>query len=196
MTKKTQKEEVLYFPAPGPSCTAAAVEAACRRARELKIREIVVATETGETALAVAARFPEGKVIAVTYHSGAEKPFDDPLPPAARKKLAEKKAVIVTCGHALSGAERAMAKLGGGAPLAVAAETLRIFGQGTKVCVESVLMAADAGALSGKDVIALGGSAKGADTALVISPAHQADMFSLRVREIICKPRGFTRGKD
>ncbi|MFH1038985.1 MAG: pyruvate kinase alpha/beta domain-containing protein [PVC group bacterium] len=195
MAKKTDKVEVLYFPAPGPSCTRVAVEAACRRAGELKIGEIVVATETGQTALEVASRFPGGKVIAVTYHSGAEKPFDEPLPPAARKKLTGKKAVIVTCGHALSGAERATAKVGGGAPLAVAAETLRMFGQGTKVCVESVLMAADAGALSGKDVIALGGSASGADTALVIAPAHQAAMFSLRIREVICKPRDFGRGR-
>lgn len=191
MTKKTAKVEVLYFPSAGPAHTRAAVEAACRRADELKIKEILVATETGETALAVAERFSGGKVIAVTYHSGAEKPFDDPLPKAARKKLREKGVAILTCGHALSGAEKATAKIGGGSPLAVAAATLRIFGQGTKVAVEIVLMAADAGLLSGRDVIALGGTAKGADTALVITPAHQGEMFSLRVKEVICKPREF-----
>ncbi len=191
MTERNRKSEILYFPAPGPECTAAAVESACSRAEELGLREILVATESGRTALEAAARFQSGRVIAVTYHSGAEKPFDDPLPASARKELAERGVAVVTCSHALSGAEKATAKLGGGAPLAVAAETLRMFGQGTKVCVEIVLMAADAGALSGADVVALGGTARGADTALVIAPAHQGKMFSLRVREIVCKPRVF-----
>ncbi len=194
MNKKIIKCEVIYFPSAGPDHTEATVEAACGRAEELKIKEILVATETGSTALAAADRFRGGKVIAVTYHSGTGRPFDDLLPAAARKKLEEKGAAILTCGHALSGAEKAAAKIGGGAPLAVVAETLRLFGQGTKVAVEIVLMAADAGLLSGKDVIALGGSAKGADTALVIAPAHQGKMFDLRVKEVICKPRGFGRG--
>ncbi len=194
MTEKTSTSEVLYFPSAGPAHTRAAVEAACRRAEELEIGEILVATETGRTALAAAGRFTGGKVIAVTYHSGAEKPFDDPLPGEAREKLLAQGAEILTCGHALSGAEKAAAALGGGAPLAVVAETLRLFGQGTKVAVEIVLMAADAGLLSGRDVIALGGTASGADTALVIAPAHQGGMFSLRVKEVICKPREFGRG--
>lgn len=194
MIEKTIKSEVLYFPSAGPDYTRATVEAAVRRAEELEIREILVATETGRTALAAADRFPGGQVIAVTYHSGAEKPFDDPLPPQFRKKLEEKGAAILTCGHALSGAEKAAAAFGGGAPLAVAAQTLRLFGQGTKVAVEIVLMAADAGLLSGRDVIALGGTASGVDTALVIAPAHQGEMFALRVKEVICKPREFGRG--
>ena len=188
---KGEKVEVLYFPSTGPAHTGAAVEAACRRAKELGIREIVVATGSGQTALKTAEHFRGGKVIAVTYHSGSEIPFDDPLPPGAAEKLLKSGVEILTCGHALSGAERAVEKLGGGAPLAVAAATLRLFGQGTKVCVEIVLMAADAGRLSGNDVIALGGTGKGADTALVISPAHQSSMFSLRVKEVICKPKDF-----
>ena len=188
---KGEKVEVLYFPSAGPAHTGDAVEAACRRAEELGIREIVVATASGQTALKTAEQFQGGKVIAVTYHSGSEIPFDDPLPPGAAEKLLKSGVEILTCGHALSGAERAVEKLGGGAPLAVAAATLRLFGQGTKVCVEIVLMAADAGRLSGNDVIALGGTGKGADTALVISPAHQSSMFSLRVKEVICKPKDF-----
>ncbi len=194
MSKETIKCEVTYFPSPGPDHTEATVAAACRRAAELEIGEILVATETGATALAAAERFRGGKVIAVTYHSGAGTSFDNPLPAAARQELEEKGAVILTCGHALSGAEKAAMKIGGGGPLAVAAATLRTFGQGTKVAVEIVLMAADAGLLSGGDVIALGGSAKGADTALVIAPAHQGKMFDLRVKEVICKPREFAKG--
>ena len=32
---------------------------------------------------------------------------------------------------------------------------------------------------------------KGADSALVLKPANQSDLFNMRIREIICKPRSF-----
>jgi hypothetical protein len=188
MADKERVSETVYFSAPGVKNAERTVTLAVQRARELKIKELVVATGSGRTALQAAELFPEGKVIAVTYHSGTDKPFDDPLPPAARKKLAARGVAFVTCGHALSGCERGLGK-GGWTPLDLVANTLRVFGQGTKVCFEIVLMAADAGALSGNEVVAVGGSAEGADTALVITPAHQANLFGLKVREVICKPR-------
>ena len=52
-------------------------------------------------------------------------------------------------------------------------------------------IAADAGALSGMDIISIGGSGRGADSALVLKPAHQNTFFDMRIREIICKPRQF-----
>lgn len=188
MKDKARIARVIYFPAPGAGNTEATIAAAVARARELGLREIIVATESGRTAIRAAESFPEGKVIAVSYHSGAEKPFDDPLPAGARKKLSELGAAVVTCGHALSGCEKGLGK-GGWTPLALVADTLRMFGQGAKVCVEIALMAADAGALSGGELVAVGGTAEGADTALVIAPAHQNRIFDLRIREIVCKPR-------
>ncbi len=75
-------------------------------------------------------------------------------------------------------------------PALLIADTLKLFGQGTKVAVEISIMAADAGALSGNDIVAIGGTIKGVDTALIIRPANQSDIFTdLRIREIICKPR-------
>jgi hypothetical protein len=51
-------------------------------------------------------------------------------------------------------------------------------------------MAADAGLVSPEEeVIAIAGTGRGADTAIVVKPAHAHDAFSLRVKEIICKPR-------
>jgi hypothetical protein len=50
-------------------------------------------------------------------------------------------------------------------------------------------MAADAGLLDmKKEVIAVAGTDEGADTAVVIKPAHLSDMFDLYVKEIIAKP--------
>ena len=66
----------------------------------------------------------------------------------------------------------------------------RLFGQGTKVCLEIATMAMDAGALPwGRDVIAVGGSGRGADTALVLRPTHAKNFFETKVLELICKPR-------
>jgi len=71
------------------------------------------------------------------------------------------------------------------------ADTLRLFGQGIKVAVEVAVMAADAGALTGNDIISIGGSGRGADAALVLKPAHQNNFFDMRIRKVICKPRKF-----
>jgi hypothetical protein len=50
-------------------------------------------------------------------------------------------------------------------------------------------MAADSGMIPMTgDVISIAGSGRGADTAVVIKPAHLNDMFDLYVKEIICKP--------
>jgi hypothetical protein len=58
------------------------------------------------------------------------------------------------------------------------------------VAVEIALMAADAGlVIPQEEVIALGGSDRGVDTALVLKPAHTHAFFDLQVLEILCKPR-------
>jgi len=40
-----------------------------------------------------------------------------------------------------------------------------------------------------QEVISIGGTWRGADTAIVIKPAHSVSFFFLEVREIIAKPR-------
>jgi hypothetical protein len=40
-----------------------------------------------------------------------------------------------------------------------------------------------------EEVIAVGGTATGADTVCVIRPAHTASFFDLQVREIVAMPR-------
>jgi hypothetical protein len=72
------------------------------------------------------------------------------------------------------------------------AKVLRLMGEGTKVCVEITLMATDAGLIPvDKDIVAVGGTGRGADTALRVHPANAARFFDLRIREIIAKPCSF-----
>jgi len=39
-----------------------------------------------------------------------------------------------------------------------------------------------------EDVISIGGSSRGADTAVVLRPVNSEDFFDLKVKEILCKP--------
>jgi len=69
------------------------------------------------------------------------------------------------------------------------ANFLRCFSQGVKVCFEIVLMATDAGlATGGERVIAIAGTAKGADTALVMQAASTRHFTRLRMNRLLCKP--------
>ncbi|MFC2070942.1 hypothetical protein ACFLTB_07240, partial [Chloroflexota bacterium] len=69
------------------------------------------------------------------------------------------------------------------------ANMLRIFCQGMKVCVEIILMAADAGCIAvGEQVIAVTGSGRGADTAVVATASTSTKFNEFHITEIICKP--------
>ena len=132
-------------------------------------------------------------VVCVTHHVGYAGPGRDEMDPSTRESLSRAGVKILTTTHLLAGVDRAIRnKFGGVYPAEIMAQALRIFGQGLKVCVEVASMALDAGLIPhGADVVAVGGSAAGADTAVVILPAHSNQFFDTRVREIICKPRNF-----
>ncbi|MBF0117523.1 MAG: hypothetical protein HQK79_01715 [Desulfobacterales bacterium] len=182
----------MLFDKPGKACTEKTLEIAKERGKELGIEEIVLASSHGDTAYKALEILNGFRLIVVSYHYGFEEPFKNIMPEEIKRDLQEKGINVVTSTHALSGVERSIAKkFSGVSPVLLIAETLRLFGQGTKVAVEISIMAADAGAISGKDIIAIGGTARGADTAIVIKPVNQSDFFDLRIREILCKPRNF-----
>jgi hypothetical protein len=182
----------MYFDKPGKVNTQQTLERAYQRGRELGLNEVVLASSSGETAYQALEIFQGFQITAVTYHCGFKEPFKCVMPPDVRNELTSKGLNVVAATHALSGIERSVASRHSGVyPLLLIADTLRLFGQGTKVAVEVSMMAADAGALSGSDIVAIGGTSKGVDTALVLKPTNQSHFFDLRIREIICKPRDF-----
>ena len=182
----------MHFDQAGQANTEATLKEACRRGKELGIEEMVLASTTGATAHKALAICRGFRLAAVTYHGGYKEPFKSAMAPDTRRELEAKGVRVIQATHALSGVERSVAKKHSGVyPALLIADTLRLFGHGTKVAVEVAVMAADAGVLSGQDIIAIGGSGRGADTALVLKPACQSDLFDIRVREIICKPRAF-----
>jgi hypothetical protein len=182
---------VTYFDTPGPANTDETLQLAKRRAKELNIKTIAVATTIGDTAVKTARQFRDCKVIVVTHTAGFKAPSMQELTPENRKEIEKFGAHIFTGTHAFGGIAHAARKTYNTYILGdFMANTLRMFGQGVKVAIEISLMAADAGLIStDEEIIAIAGTGRGADTALVLKPAHAHDAFSLRVKEIICKPR-------
>ena len=187
------KRELLLFEKPGPKHTAATLEAAKARAGELDIQTLVIATTTGETALKALDVFEntQAKIIAVTLHAGCWSKYAPPDP--EKVKAAEELGVkFLTATHALMGhvGSAVREKFGGVDPVETIAYTYYTFGQGMKVAVEVALMAADAGLVDqDEEIIAIAGTGKGADTAIVVKPAFTTSFFDLRIREVIAMTR-------
>lgn len=184
----------LYFRKPGGKNTKAVLEAVSRRAKELSIRKVVIATCSGRTAYE-ALKILDGdiKIIAVTHVTGYEKHDHQELSFEDRIALEKQGVTVLTCQHAFGGVGRAVRnKLATYQVDEIIAYTLRIFGQGVKVAIELALMTADAGLVrTDEDIISIGGTARGVDSAVVLTPANSAMFFDLKVREVICKPAVF-----
>jgi hypothetical protein len=154
------------------------------------IQHIVVATTEGLTGLAAAQQFKDKSVIVVTHQSGFAAPNKNELSEEKRERIHNEGAQILTSTHALAGVARGIrVELGGWQSTEVIAVALRTFGQGTKVCAETAMMAADAGLVpTDSDVICIAGTGRGADTAWVLQPANTQAFPRLRMRACLCKP--------
>jgi len=190
--------ETVYFERPGRKNTGAVARAVRARCQELGVKHVVLASSSGKTAL-VFHEVLEGldvTLIAVASHAGFRGGDKPSMEPEQREELEAKGIAVLVCSHILSGVERSISsKFGGRSQVEIIAQTLKMFGtEGIKVTVEVAVMAADAGLVpTDRETIAVGGSGGGADTAVVMRPAHMNNFFDLEIREIIAKPR--QRGK-
>jgi hypothetical protein len=190
------ESKIVYFEKPGGEAnTGKTLSLAKKRANELGIKTIVVASTVGKTAVKAVGVFRGCKVIVVTHVTGMREPNSQEFTEENRKIVEKKGGIILTTAHAFGGIHRALGATG--APPVptsaigdIIAMTLRMFGQGTKVACEIAAMAADAGLVrTDEEIISIGGTGRGADTALVLQPNYVHHFFNLRVKEIICKPR-------
>jgi len=182
---------VVYFGSEGKENTERTLEIAKARADELGIKTILVASTTGETGARAAEFFKGYNLVVVTHSTGLREPNEQELRGENRAAIERAGAKILTCQHAFGGVGRAVRKkLGTYGLEEIIAYTLRIFGQGMKVACEIALMAADAGLVrTDEEVIAIAGTGRGADTAVVLVPANAQTFFDMRILEILCKPR-------
>ena len=178
------EEKIVYFEKPGVGNTEETLRLAVERAQARGIKKIVLASTRGDTARLAAERLA-GTGITMTviphqYSGGREQRF-----PLELKESLEKQGHHVHFATSLFATENLY-----GSPIPrVMAFLLRTFSQGMKVCVEMMLMVVDGGFVaSGEQVIAIAGSGRGADTAIVAIAASSRNLPDLHVMEIICKP--------
>jgi uncharacterized protein len=186
--------ETTYFDKPGHTNTNELLQAVKKRLAESEIKYVVVASTSGKTALKTWEVLKDSgiKIVCVGEHTGFWGGDEQKLSPEMKKKLQDKGIEVVICAHALSGIERSITnKLGGVSRVELIAHLLRLFGtEGVKVAVECAIMAADCNAIpTDQEVISIGGTGGGADTAIILKPAHMNNFFDLEIREIIAKPR-------
>jgi hypothetical protein len=192
MAKKAERmvgKTILYFSKAGKANTDALLKAARSRTAALGIRQLVVASTHGFTAHRAKSAFAGTgvEVIAVTI-AAAYDTEGWTMTDAERTRLRRAGVTVLTGTHALGG--ELSDGLGVTGAQDIAAKVFYRFCQGMKVAVEVALMAADAGLLDmRREVIAVGGTGEGADTAIVVKPAYTRTFQKLEIREIIGKPR-------
>jgi len=181
----------VYFAEPGPANTERTLELALQRAEELDVAHIIVASTSGETGARAAQYFKGRNLVVVTRSTGYKGPNIQEFQPENRAIIQQSGGIILTCQHAFGGIGRAVRrKLASYQVDEIIAFTLRNFCEGTKVACEITLMGADAGLVPAtREVLAIGGTGRGADTAVLLRAANAQDWFDLRILEFVCKPR-------
>ncbi|MBW2027480.1 MAG: hypothetical protein JRH06_02045 [Deltaproteobacteria bacterium] len=181
----------VYFEKRGPENTVGTLELAKERADALGLEDVVVASLSGDTGARASEVFKGYNFVVVAGVVGFREPNKVRLLDKNRAVIEKNGGKIIFAGHAFGMLGRAVKNKFGAIQVdELIAQVLRLFGSGVKVGCEVTCMAVDAGLVaSGKEVIAIGGSAKGADTAVVLKAANTHNFFDTRILEIICKPR-------
>lgn len=190
--------EVTYFEKAGPHNTDRALSIAKENAERFGIRDVVLASTTGNVAERALEFFDpqEYNLIVVThsyYFVNASVRQEFPEDKLARLKTKGLKFHIGT--HAMSGIERGLRlKKEAWMFVDLMAKILGWhFGQGIKVCIEIASTVCDAGLIQNleRDIIVVGGTGRGADTVCLIKPAPTSEFKELRVKAILAKPLNF-----
>jgi len=183
--------KTVYFERPGQENTGEVLRVAGQRAKELGIKTIVVASTRGDTAAQAVEALQGFRVIIVTHSQGFREANANSFTEENRKVVESKGGVIYTGTHLFAGVSRAIRnKYDTYVDGDLFASVLRLLGDGMKVVCEISIMAADAGLVrTDEEVIVIGGTGRGSDTAVVLTPVNSQDFFDLKVKEILCKPR-------
>ncbi|NOZ85619.1 MAG: hypothetical protein GXP49_05045 [Deltaproteobacteria bacterium] len=183
---------VFYFEKPGPENTEACLGLLVEAVRQ-GTKHVLVASTVGDTGVA-AAEAVEGmdaNLVVVTHSVGFSGPNIDDLRPDNRERIRSLGAKVLTATMPTHAIETSlMGQHQGVYPAYIIAQALRRFSQGVKVGVEICLMACDAGLVpEGEEVLTLAGTARGADTLMLLLSAPSKRFLNLKVLEILAKPR-------
>ena len=183
-----------YYEQGGPGVTDETLRLAESRAEALGIRNVVVASYSGQTGARAVDIFRGRGVIVVGGVYGFREANTVPMQDDHRSVIESGGGKILFAGHAFGMLGRSVrSKFSTMQTDELIAHTLRLISQGVKVACECACMATDAGLIhSGQEVVAVGGTGQGADSAVVLRASNTHTFFDMRILEIICKPRGET----
>lgn len=182
---------IHYFENSGEENTQACVDIVKRQVEENGYHYVVVASRSGNTGIefAKALKDLDCELYVVRYAEGNGS--EDDIPEEQKSKLASlgctyfsSPSISVSLDGSFS---MDMAPM---EPSKVIYTTLRLFGEGMKVCCEVAMLATDKGLISqGVEAIAVGGNTNGADTVAVVKATSSLHFRELKVLEILAKPR-------
>lgn len=183
--------QTVYFEEGGPQNTQETLRLARERAEALGIRDIVVASYTGGTGAEAAHVFSGCNLVVVAGVVGFREPNKVAMLEENRQAIEASGGRILFTGHAFGMLGRSVNRRFGAIQIdEVIAHVLRLLSPGVKVGCEIACMAVDAGLIeAGEEAIAIGGTGKGADSAIVLRTSNTHAFFNTRILEIICKPR-------
>jgi hypothetical protein len=193
------ERRITYFRYCGEVNTEKVLHAAKLRCEEKGLNKVVIASETGRSALKALNIFKGTKIklIVVTHYPATTWGPKGDIPIGLKrkeyaktlKKLEENGVKIVQGTRPFAPPTRSI-NWEFPTPEGIIDKTLEIFGAGTKIAIEAAVMATDAGEVdAGEEVVSCAGTYKGLDTALVVKTAYSGGFFKeFEVREIIAKP--------
>ncbi len=196
---KVIKREVYYFDEPGAENTRWVIEAVAGRLEAGGIAKVVIASTSGKTAAEFARSLKDKAELVCVSESPYRREWGQQWPCLQKKYRRELEklgvAILDKAPYVFHSSVLDAARWTDVFPERLVKETLYSFGQGMKVAVEVVLSAVSCGyATPYEDVIGVGGSGEGADTAIVVRATYPACVFDkdpakrLEIREIIAMP--------
>lgn len=186
-----QEKKIVYFDKMGKKNTEDTLRLAKERFDELGLKKIIIATSFGDTAVKALDYFKGEELVVINSMYGFREPGKESMKPENRQKLEEVGAKIINTTHLFASIDRSINRKYGGITLTqFIAEVFKMLGEGFKVCAEMAIMAADCGGVPvDEEVMAIAGTGRGCDTAVVLVPTHSTDFFKLQFKELVCLPR-------
>jgi hypothetical protein len=196
---KMVKRQVYYFDEPGEGNMQWVIEAVSQRLEAGGIRKVIVASTSGETAVEFARSLKGKAELICVSEAPYRREWGEEWPCLKQEFRQELERLGVTIidkvPYVFHSSVLEAARWPDAFPERLVKETLYSFGQGMKVAVEVALIGVSCGYVTPyEDVIGVGGSSKGADTAIILRATYPASLFDkdptkrLEVREIIAMP--------
>lgn len=187
------EKKIMYFERAGRENTDVCLQIVKDAVRDYNYKHLVIASTGGYSGMLFSEAMKGSGVslTVVTHCAGFKEPNSCEMSADVRQKITNDGAKVYTGTMVTHSLETALAsKFSGTSPSLIVAHALRRFGEGTKVCCEIVMMAADAGLIpEGEEVLAVAGTGRGSDTVLLIKSAVSKRFFDLVVLEVLAKPR-------